>query len=521
MNTKLAFLALTTLALRLPAAGQNTAPPPLTKEDCELLLVHPPEHVYAMKGITLEAAKVLAERAKKECPSASVPAAAPAAAQDPHAHHHAPADHAVHSAHATAGLLGGYSMDRDASGTSWQPEAAGMGGLMGSQKGWSTMAHGFMQAGGSFQGSPRGESAPFTASMVMGSAQKKVGPGSLTMRSMISADPILSPKGYPLLFQTGETNDGKTPLVNRQHAHDFFMENAVAYNAALSAGKSVFAYVGLPGEPALGPSVFMHRASGERMPDAPIGHHYMDATHVAYGVVTGGFTTGKWKFDASKFNGREPDEKRMGIELRGLDSHSARVTYNPTENWSLQASAGRLASPEGSDPDLSMNRVTASAQYFGDVAGRALAATAAFGRNMLSTGDTLDAYIAEATLRATGKTRVFGRYEFAQKQGLEGETHHAPEPASTPDHHHEPGHEHGHGTPAPAPAPEHAGHHSGRIFGVQKLSAGVERELFKQGPVRYSVGAMGSVARPPKELRPEYGSSPLSAFVWLSARLGR
>src|SRR5207253_5433637 len=67
----------------------------------------------------------------------------------------------------------------------------------------------------------------------------------------------------PILLQTGETADGKTPLIDRQHPHDLFMELATTYSVAIDEQSSVFAYFGYPGEPALGPATFMHRFRSE------------------------------------------------------------------------------------------------------------------------------------------------------------------------------------------------------------------------------------------------------------------
>src|SRR5207244_354614 len=139
--------------------------------------------------------------------------------------------------------------------------------------------------------------------------------------AMLSAEPgTIGKAGYPLLLQTGETADGRTPLVDRQHPHDLFMELSASYALSAGPGGSLFVYGGLPGEPALGPPVFMHRMSGEWFPDAPIGHHWLDSTHITYGVLTGGLVDGMWKFEGSLFRGREPDENRTDIETGNLDS---------------------------------------------------------------------------------------------------------------------------------------------------------------------------------------------------------
>src|SRR5580765_3870890 len=150
--------------------------------------------------------------------------------------------------------------------------------------------------------------------MGMAMARRTLGPGSLGLRSMISVEPATIGKvGYPLLLQTGETADGRAPLIDRQHPHDFFMELAASYSHRLSEHSSLFAYVGLPGEPALGPPAFMHRFSGEDNPEAPISHHWLDSTHIAFGVVTVGYVLGGLKIEGSVFRGREPDQSRYNI----------------------------------------------------------------------------------------------------------------------------------------------------------------------------------------------------------------
>ena len=116
-----------------------------------------------------------------------------------------------------------------------------------------------------------------------------------------SIDPItVGGSGYPLLFQTGESYHG-SPLVNRQHPHDLFSELAVGYTQKINDDMDATVYVGYPGEPALGPTAFMHRISSINNPDAPLGHHWQDATHITFGVATLGFRYKKFKIDGSSF----------------------------------------------------------------------------------------------------------------------------------------------------------------------------------------------------------------------------
>ena len=48
-----------------------------------------------------------------------------------------------HGMHAMRGMLGTYSMSREASGTAWQPESTPHMGLHAMWNGWDLMAHGF------------------------------------------------------------------------------------------------------------------------------------------------------------------------------------------------------------------------------------------------------------------------------------------------------------------------------------------------------------------------------------------
>ena len=104
---------------------------------------------------------------------------------------------------------------------------------------------------------------------------------------------------------------------------------------------SLFLYGGPVGEPALGPSAFMHRGSAQYNPEAPITHHWFDSTHITYGVVTAGFASGRsCSSKPPPFAGEEPDEQRWDIETPALDSWSVRATMDPSPRWAMQVSHG-------------------------------------------------------------------------------------------------------------------------------------------------------------------------------------
>lgn len=391
---------------------------------------------------------------------------------------------------AMTAAFGPYSMAREASGTSWQPDATPMDEPTFMLGPWVLMAHGAADAIYDDQGGPRGASKGFSSSMGMLMAQRKLGDaGTLGLRAMVSLDPLMGANGYPLLFATGETADGRTPLVDRQHPHDLFMELSASYSLALSADSSVFLYAGLPGEPALGPPAFMHRESGMDIPEAPITHHWLDSTHITYGVLTAGYVRDRWKFEVSAFRGREPNQNRFDVEAPALDSASARLSFNPGPNWSLQASAGHLHSPEQLTPQVNETRVTASAAYtrpFG--ASNSWATTFAWGRKIDAPGRTLDGFLVESELVLHDLNTFFARIERVDEDELFDL--------------------------APA-SPLH-----GRAVTVDKISLGYIRDVRVAAHVKLGAGALVSRYAYPAALDRAYGSGPMSFMLFLRLRVG-
>jgi hypothetical protein len=316
-----------------------------------------------------------------------------------------------------AGQLGDYSMMRDASGTAWQPGSTPMEGLSWTAGGWTGMTHGYIDVVHDQQNGPRGGEKDFSESMLMVMAQHAAGAGTLTLRSMVSLDPAMGGAGYPLLLQTGETANGVTPLVDRQHPHNLFMELAGVYSQPVGEGTSVFLYLGYPGEPALGPATFMHRLSGMDDPAAPITHHWLDSTHITFGVATAGVNRGPFKIEGSIFNGREPDQYRWTFDPLRLDSWSGRFSWNPGRDWALQTSYGYIHSPEQLTPAVNQRRTTASATYNRPFARGNWQTTFAWGRDDNAPGHKLDGLLLESAVNL-GRHTVFTRVENVQKDEL-------------------------------------------------------------------------------------------------------
>ena len=423
--------------------------------------------------------------------------AAPAAAQDQDPHHDMQGMEDMqgmqgmegmhHGMHAMRGMLGNYSMSREASGTAWQPESTPHMGVHAMWNGWDLMTHGFTSLIFDHQDGPRGGEKTFSENMLMGMASRDLGAGRLGLRAMLSAEPwTIGRKGYPLLLQTGETADGVTPLVDRQHPHDLLMELAATYSVPVGTGSSVFVYAGLPGEPALGPATYMHRFSGMDNPEAPLGHHWLDSTHVTFGVATLGWIHDNVKLEGSVFTGREPDQKRTDIESPKMDSWSLRASWQPAPDWSLQVSHGHLHSPEQLEPAVDTDRSTASAMYNRPLAGGDWQTTLAWGRNVRHPGKTTDALLLESAATFDRHT-VFGRAERLENDELFN---------------------------------DHPGDvRAGQTFKVGKISLGYIYDFIHHDNWRTGVGLLGSVALVPGEIKDVYGGHPVSGMAFLRVRM--
>lgn len=376
----------------------------------------------------------------------------------------------------------GDPMAREASGTSWAPDSSPMYAKMKMyEDGGMLMFMGTAFARYTSIGSTRDVSAAGDGkrsradapTMFMAMYSRPVGQkAQIGFRGMMSLDPIIQRGyGYPLLYQSGELHKG-LPLHDRQHPHDLISELAVTYSYRFDSKRSFFLYAGYPGEPALGPPMYLHRTSGMNNPDAPIGHHWQDATHITWGVVTGGFSFGKAKIEASAFKGEEPNENRYNFDRPRLDSFSGRLSFNPTRNWAFQVSHGYLTNPEPGEPEIKiLRKTTASAIYnkrFDE--NRNWASTFVWGQNYAN-GERTNSYLFESNYDFY-KNAVFGRFERVQKSGHELVLDH--------DLEHE-------------------------IFPVSALSAGYVRDIVHGKGLDVGIGGIITVNRNPASLAPVYG----------------
>lgn len=409
-------------------------------------------------------------------PLVQQPTAPSKPAEEPHQHHEPPARETPVIPH-----------EREGSGTSWLPDASPMYAIHGSPiREWQTMLHGIASIQYVRDEKPRGSSQFGSINWLMGSLRKTGAQGDLALRGMFSLEPAtIRGCGYPDLLASGEICDGHE-IVDKQHPHDLLMEIAALYGRPLSSGLGLQLYAGLAGEPALGPVAFPHRPSSLANPLAPVSHHWLDASHITFGVVTAGVHGRRWKIESSVFNGREPDAHRYDLDLAPLDSYSARVAILPAPRWALQVSAGHLEEAEehGSSRE-DVDRVTASAIYHAPrVDAGLLATTLAWGRN-LEDGRWTQAMLAESSLSIRDRHVIFCRAEIVQK------TSHDLEVPGFDD----------------------------EVFTIGKVQAGYSRYFTQVAGWRPGVGVSMSVGVVPARLGPTYGGrAPIGVAVFFALR---
>lgn len=393
---------------------------------------------------------------------------------------------------------------RDATGTAWLPEATPMYGVHRPWRSWDVRLDGVVFVQALYEPGDRHRTGGASTrqggsnNWGMAMARRDLGGGRVAVRTMFSAEPWTVPGCGSLSYlATGEVCDGDT-IHDRQQPHDLFMELAVDYARPLHGPWRWQVYAGLAGEPALGPPGYPHRVSATANPIGPVTHHWLDSTHVAFGVVTVGMSNQRWKAELSAFNGRAPDEGRVALDLGALDSVAGRISFLPTDRLALQVSAARLRDastdfPVRSDP---ATRVTASAIYHVPLGPRGIwATTLAYGANHareIVSGTVLETTTAAALLETS--VTVSDRYTLFGRGELGG----------MPAHH------------------LHALEYSRSVFAIGKLQVGYVRHWRATKGWVPGIGGTVALSLLPPELAPRYsGRVARGVGVFLSLRPAR
>ena len=311
-------------------------------------------------------------------------------------------------------------MNRESSGTAWVPDSTPMYGYMTMFGDDMLMLHGGIFPRYTNVSSRRGDDRIDAPNWIMGMYSHPFSDTTqLGLRAMMSLDLLTEGgRGYPLLFQTGESWHNQ-PLHDRQHPHDLFDELSISLSQKFTGDLSAFVYFGYPGEPALGPPTFMHRLSAMDNPDAPIGHHWQDSTHITFGVATAGLQWRTLKVEGSIFTGREPDEERYDFDRPRFDSFSGRISWNPTQNIALQVSHGYIKSPEGLDPNGKQHRTTASVIYNQPLGHDSnWSNSLVWGQNNNTDEGKTQSFLIESNYQR-GRDTIYARWERVEKSGHE------------------------------------------------------------------------------------------------------
>ena len=380
-----------------------------------------------------------------------------------------------------------------ASGTSMNPDSWPMPMLMRGAGAWSLMFMGQAFVVDTQQSGPRGGDKLYSANSFMFSASHSLAGGTLQLQSMISLEPLtVADRRYPELFQTGETAYGR-PIVDGQHPHNFLMGLGADYAHPLGAGTMLQLYYAPVGDPALGPVAFPHRASAAELPQAPLGHHWQDSTHISGNVGTVALQHSWLRLEASGFHGAEPGEDRWKIPWGVMDSWSGRLSLSPSSHWTAQVSAGRITHPELLSPG-DVIRSTASLAYSEPAgAGEAWSSSLIWGRNHDTyTGRNSDSYLLESVYPFRRRNFLTGRIEYVDKDELFSDT------------------------PALAAQLDQT---AGSTFRIGAYTAGYTRDIGTFRSIETGIGANASVYSLPAAIKPYYGDRPWGVNVFLRIRL--
>lgn len=379
------------------------------------------------------------------------------------------------------------------SGTAMNPAGWPMPMLMKAFDSWNTTFMAQASLDDTQQSGPRGGDKLYSTNWFMATTEHHVGDdGAFEFELMLSLEPAtITDRRYPLLFQTGETAFGK-PIVNGQHPHNLIMELGFQYARSLNENTTLEFYAAPVGDPALGPVAYPHRASASELPQAPISHHWQDATHISDDVVTAGIAYKKIKLEASGFDGSEPNENRWNIQAGPINSWSTRLWFFPGKNWAAQVSAGHLTHPEALEPGDQF-RSTASLEYTKPLAGGSWSSSLIWGRDHHSaTGRNLNSYLLESVVPVRKKNFITGRIELVDKDELF---------ADEPD------------------LEQQLDRIYGSTFRIGAYTIGYTRDIAVFRDVETGIGVNIEMYSLPGAIKPYYGDRPMGGNIFLRLRL--
>jgi hypothetical protein len=261
----------------------------------------------------------------------------------------------------------------------------------------------------------------------------------------------------------------------------------ISYNFDSTGRNTIFGYVGLPGESALGPpGALIRRYSGIDSPDALRASHWLDPAQSPATEVTVGYAWRDLKVEGSVLSGTVDESHNLiKKDLSKLSSKSARLSFNPAQNWALQISRGSVLGLDQLVPGGEVRRTLASASYIHAFESGDWQTTLGWGRNSKKFRQSTTGYLLESMFRFSGKHAVFGRLEQVGSDELWREDESIQR----------------------------------QFFKMEKLTIGYFHEFKPTGPVKADVGGMVSRHFVPAAMAPIYGDQPTTYMMFVRLKL--
>jgi len=283
-------------------------------------------------------------------------------------------------------------------------------------------------------------------------------------------------KGTPQLLQTEH--------VDAMHAHDTIMALEFRDAVALStADKQKVTFLFAPrGEAAVGPVPFMHRASAEGNPDAPLGHALQDGFHDVSTVFGIEYQIAHMAVEATAFSGQGIS---WPLPLHSPDSYSLRIIQEIDDHVSVGASYADVLLPDdmvGAEHNQFISGWLTTSHL---IDGNALKSSLIWGQTRAGHGPALNSFLGEAVYQL-GMNDFYGRAEILQI------------------------------TPEQLGVAIAGGASEARW--VKAITVGYERNLFKDDGFSLFAGGSYTHDFTPGEFQPAYGSNPGGVKFYLRVK---
>ena len=326
---------------------------------------------------------------------------------------------------------------------------------------------------------PRGQSRVTGPGVWMMMYNQALSPSNtLRVNMMGTAEQLtVGHKGTPQLFQTEN--------IDNMHPHDYLM--ALEFRDVIKLGANnnqELTFLFAPrGAAATGPVPFMHRASAEGNPDAPLGHGMQDGFHDVSTVLGVAYRNAGTTVEATGFSGQAIS---WPFPLHKVDSYSVRVTHKIDNHVLIGASYADVLSPDDAGGAEHEKFITGWLATTHKLDGATLKSSFIWGQARTGHDPALNSFLAEAFYQR-GINKLYGRGEILQI------------------------------TPGQLDLVPLNGSIDAKW--VAALTLGYERTLVEKGPFSLFFGGSFTRDFAPVEFRPDYGSAPRGAKFYFRVKI--